>query len=100
MELKNHWTGQNAKVHGINQYKFKRDNTQPLLNFGRCIVHFAVDTDEAYMTTKLDGGNTFFLPFNLGNNNTIKLMEDLVMKIYLFFYFSVHLHTRLIVIFF
>ena len=67
-ELKNHWTGQNAKVHGQNQYKFKRDITQPLLNFGRCIVHFAVDTDEVYMTTKLDGANTFFLPFNLGHN--------------------------------
>lgn len=69
MELKNHWTGQNAKVHGQNQYKFKRDINQPLLNFGRCIVHFAVDTDEVYMTTKLDGANTFFLPFNLGNNH-------------------------------
>ena len=68
MELKNHWTGQNAKVHGQSQYKFKRDISQPLLNFGRCIVHFAVDTDEVYMTTKLDGANTFFLPFNLGNN--------------------------------
>ena len=68
MELKNHWTGQNAKVHGQNQYKFKRDITQPLLNFGRCVVHFAVDTDEVYMTTKLDGANTFFLPFNLGHN--------------------------------
>lgn len=68
LELKNHWTGQNAKVHGQNQYKQKRDTKQPLLNFGRCIVHFAVDTDEAYMTTKLDGANTFFLPFNLGNN--------------------------------
>jgi type I restriction enzyme R subunit len=68
MELKNHWTGQNAKVHGQNQYKTKRDTTQPLLNFGRCIVHFAVDTDEVYMTTKLDGANTFFLPFNLGHN--------------------------------
>ena len=68
MELKNHWTGQNAKVHGQNQYKTKRDITQPLLNFGRCIVHFAVDTDEVYMTTKLDGANTFFLPFNLGHN--------------------------------
>jgi type I restriction enzyme, R subunit len=68
MELKNHWTGQNAKVHGQNQYKYKRDTRQPLLNFGRCIVHFVVDTDEAYMTTKLDGPNTFFLPFNLGNN--------------------------------
>lgn len=68
IELKNHWTGQNARVHGIQQYKYKRDITQPLLNFGRCIVHFAVDTDEVYMTTKLDGANTFFLPFNLGNN--------------------------------
>ena len=69
MELKNHWTGQNAKVHGQNQYKFKRDITQPLLNFGRCVVHFAVDTDEVYMTTKLDGAGTFFLPFNLGHNH-------------------------------
>jgi len=68
LELKNHWTGQNAKVHGQNQYKTKRDTTQPLLNFGRCVVHFAVDTDEVYMTTKLDGANTFFLPFNLGHN--------------------------------
>ena len=68
IELKNQWTGQNAKVHGVNQYKHKRDITQPLLNFGRCIVHFAVDTDEIYMTTKLDGAKTFFLPFNLGNN--------------------------------
>lgn len=68
IELKNQWTGQNAKVHGVNQYKYKRDITQPLLNFGRCIVHFAVDTDEIYMTTKLDGAKTFFLPFNLGNN--------------------------------
>ncbi|MBV8252420.1 MAG: type I restriction endonuclease subunit R [Chitinophaga sp.] len=68
MELKNPWTGQNAKVHGQEQYKFKRDVNQPLLNFGRCIVHFTLDTDEAYMTTKLDGANTFFLPFNLGHN--------------------------------
>lgn len=69
MELKNHWTGQNAKLHGQNQYKFDRDIQQPLLNFGRCIVHFAVDTDEVYMTTKLNGANTFFLPFNLGHNS-------------------------------
>jgi type I restriction enzyme, R subunit len=68
LELKNHWTGQNAKVHGQNQYKFKRDISQTLLNFGRCVVHFTVDTDEAYMTTKLNGAETFFLPFNLGHN--------------------------------
>lgn len=69
IELKNPWTGQNAKVHGIKQYKYDRDIKQPLLNFGRCLVHFAVDTDEAYMTTKLAGAKTFFLPFNKGNNH-------------------------------
>lgn len=69
MELKNQWTGQNAKLHGQKQYREDRDTTQPLLNFARCIVHFAVDTDEAYMTTKLDGKKTFFLPFNKGNNH-------------------------------
>lgn len=69
MELKNVWTGQNAKVHAQHQYKFDRDVKQPLLNFGRCIVHFAVDTDEVYMTTKLAGSETFFLPFNLGHND-------------------------------
>ncbi|MDY0201537.1 MAG: DEAD/DEAH box helicase family protein [Tenuifilaceae bacterium] len=69
MELKNHWTGQNARVHGQQQYKTQRDIQQPLLQFARCIVHFAIDTDEAYMTTKLNGRSTFFLPFNKGNNH-------------------------------
>lgn len=69
MELKNHWTGQSAKVHGQQQYKAKRDISQPLLQFGRCLVHFTVDTEEAYMTTRLAGKDTFFLPFNLGHNH-------------------------------
>lgn len=69
MELKNPWTGQTARLHGIRQYKEDRDQTQPLLQFGRCVVHFAVDTDEVYMTTRLSGKSTFFLPFNKGNNN-------------------------------
>jgi type I restriction enzyme, R subunit len=68
IELKNPWTGQTAKVHGQKQYKYDRDITQTLLQFGRCLVHFTLDTDEVYMTTKLDGANTFFLPFNKGNN--------------------------------
>ncbi|MEA5461616.1 DEAD/DEAH box helicase family protein [Arcicella sp. LKC2W] len=68
IELKNHWTGQNARVHGVNQYKNNRDITQPLLQFGRCLVHFAVDTDEIFMTTRLNGKDTFFLPFNKGVN--------------------------------
>ena len=67
-ELKNEWTGQNARHHGQKQYKQDRDTTQPLLSFARCIVHMAVDTDEVYMTTKLAGANTFFLPFNKGHN--------------------------------
>lgn len=69
MELKNPWTGQNARFHGIKQYKEDRDPKEPLLNFARCIVHFTIDTDEAYMTTKLAGTKTFFLPFNKGNNH-------------------------------
>jgi type I restriction enzyme R subunit len=68
LELKNPWTGQNARYHGQKQYRNDRDITQPLLNFGRCLVHMAVDTDEVYMTTKLTGSSTFFLPFNKGNN--------------------------------
>jgi len=68
MELKNHWTGQNARYHGIKQYKEDRDPKEPLLNFARCIVHFAIDTDEAFMTTKLEANKTFFLPFNKGAN--------------------------------
>lgn len=66
LELKNAWTGQNARYHGQKQYKEDRDPTQPLLSFGRCLVHMAVDTDEVYMTTKLAGKKTFFLPFNKG----------------------------------
>ncbi len=65
LELKNPWTGQTASGNGIRQYE-NRDQHQPLLKFGRCVVHFAVDTDEVYMCTKLLGKNSFFLPFNKG----------------------------------
>jgi type I restriction enzyme R subunit len=68
LELKNPWTGQNAKVHGIKQYK-NREAQQPLLQFGRALVHFAVDTDDVYMCTKLTDANPYFLPFNKGHNN-------------------------------
>ncbi len=68
LELKNAWTNQTARYHGQKQYREDRDTQQPLLNFGRCLVHMAVDTDEVYMTTKLVGTSTFFLPFNKGHN--------------------------------
>lgn len=69
IELKNAWTGQTAKNQGINQYKYKRDATQPLLQFGRCVVHMAVDTDEVHMCTHLKGKDSYFLPFNKGFNH-------------------------------
>ncbi|WP_211116161.1 type I restriction endonuclease [Methylophaga sp. SB9B] len=62
LELKNAWTGQTARYHGQKQYRDDRDAKQPLLNFGRCLVHMALDTDEVYMTTKLAGKSTFFCP--------------------------------------
>ena len=62
--------GQTAKYHGINQYKKDRDPKDTLLNFARCLVHFTFDTDEAYMTTRLDKDKTFFLPFNKGDKNS------------------------------
>lgn len=54
----------------VRQYRRDRlPQGEPLLKFGsRALVHFAVSTDEIRMTTKLDGANTVFLPFNLGNN--------------------------------
>lgn len=67
-ELKNQWTGQNVKS-AIRQYQNDRDPKEPLFAFGRCMVHFAVDTDLVYMTTHLRGTKTFFLPFNKGNDN-------------------------------
>ena len=42
---------------------------EPLLAFGsRALVHFAMSNDEVYMTTKLAGADTFFLPFNVGRD--------------------------------
>jgi len=59
----------------INQYRFDRPlkdpvnrREEPLLAFKkRALVHFAVSTDEVFMTTRLKGKETHFLPFNLGD---------------------------------
>ena len=41
----------------------------PLLTFKRgAVVHFAMSDSEIWMTTKLAGDDTFFLPFNKGDN--------------------------------
>ena len=66
-ELKNPLTGQNAE-HAKHQYKTDRDPRERIFEFKRrTLVHFAVDPDVVWMTTRLDGNKTFFLPFNKGN---------------------------------
>jgi type I restriction enzyme R subunit len=70
LELKNPMTGQTV-VHAQRQYQYDRDPREPIFHFKeRALVHFAVDPDTAFMTTKLEGKNTFFLPFNRGNNHS------------------------------
>lgn len=65
-ELKNALTGQNH-FNAIKQYIQDRDpKGEPLLEFKRCVVHFAVGTEKVFMTTELKGKSTFFLPFNTG----------------------------------
>ncbi len=64
-ELKNPLTGQNVED-AIRQYKVARDPRDPLLAYGRCLAHFAVDPELVYVTTELAGPRTRFLPFNQG----------------------------------
>ena len=69
IELKNPLTEQTYQ-NAIHQYRTERDAKDPLFVFKqRCLVHFAVDTEEVWMTTKLAGENTHFLPFNKGNHH-------------------------------
>lgn len=71
-ELKNAMTGQKAG-HARKQYCDDRDPNAPLFRWQdgakRALVHFAVDTDEVWMTTRLTGRATRFLPFNKGNGH-------------------------------
>lgn len=68
LELKNQYTGQsveNAKV----QFQENRDPLELVFQFNtRFLVYFAVDHYEVFMTTKLAGRKTYFLPFNQGSN--------------------------------
>ncbi len=67
LELKNPLSGQTV-VNAIHQYRHDRDPREPIFIFAkRTLVHFAVDTEEAHMTTRLAGTSTHFLPFNRGN---------------------------------
>ena len=67
-ELKNQYTGQDIED-AKRQWMYDRDARELCFRFNtRILAFFCVDQLEACMTTKLDGKNTFFLPFNQGSN--------------------------------
>ena len=68
LELKNEFTGQNV-THAVEQYSKRRDAKDLFLK--NCLVHFAVDNNTVLMTSKLENGNTRFLPFNRDTHNPI-----------------------------
>ncbi len=86
IELKNALTGQYL-MNAIKQYMEDRDPKETLFEFKRCLVHFAISTEQVAMCTKLDGKKTYFLPFNKAlvnvdeyNYATAYLWEDVLSK--------------------
>jgi len=69
-ELKNSLTGQFVEE-AVKQYRRDRDPKEPLFRFKRCLVHFAVGNEKVFMTTRLAGEKTFFLPFNQDTENPV-----------------------------
>ena len=67
-ELKNRLTKQTV-LDAVQQYQRDRDPKELLFQFGRCVVHFAVDDHEVRFCTHLQGKNSWFLPFNKGYND-------------------------------
>ena len=67
-ELKNSLTKQTVED-AVEQYKRNRDPREKLFEFGRCVVHFAVDDHEVRFCTHLKGKSSWFLPFNQGWNH-------------------------------
>ena len=70
-ELKSNFAGQSYED-AIYQYRTERNPKTRLYKFKcGCLVNFAMDLEQAYMATKLEGASTFFLPFNMGNGTDI-----------------------------
>lgn len=68
LELKNQLTGQDYQC-AIKQYKSDRSSKEFAFRLNhRFLVYFAVDLYEAWMTTQLKDGDTYFMPFNQGSN--------------------------------
>lgn len=70
-ELKSNSQGQSYED-AIEQYRKDRNPKNRLFRFkSGCLVNFAMDTEEVYMTTQLDKEKTFFLPFNMGKGEGV-----------------------------
>lgn len=70
-ELKCNMAGQSYQD-AIYQFRTERNPKTRLFLFkAGTIVNFAMDLEQVYMTTKLNGTATFFLPFNMGNGEGV-----------------------------
>ncbi|GBE18452.1 type I restriction enzyme EcoR124II R protein [archaeon BMS3Abin16] len=100
-ELKNSLTGQFVEQ-AKKQYRKDRNPREPLFQFKRCLVHFAVGNEEIYMTTRLQGDKTRFLPFNKDTENPVNpkghktayLWEDILKPDTLLNLISNYLHIQ------
>lgn len=71
-ELKCNFAGQSYQD-AILQYREARDPNARLFRFkAGCLVNFAMDLNEVYMTTRLAGKGTYFLPFNMGKGSGVE----------------------------
>lgn len=100
-ELKNSLTGQFVE-NAVKQYKKDREPKEPLFRFKRCLVHFAVGNEKVFMTTRLAGTKTIFLPFNKDTENPVNpnghktayLWEDIWQKDTLLNLLQNYLHVQ------
>ena len=68
IELKNQFKGQDVWC-AMKQFKKDRSSKEFAFRLDhRFLVYFAVDLNEAWMTTQLKDDATYFMPFNMGSN--------------------------------
>ena len=102
-ELKNSLTGQFVED-AVKQYRVDRKPDEPLFKFKRCLVHFAVGNELVFMTTRLEGESTRFLPFNKDTVNPVNpkgfktayLWEDILWPDTLLTLLNSYLHVQVI----
>ncbi len=69
MELKNEYTGKSV-ADSKQQYR-ERNPREPFFGYDRSnLVYICADTSEVWTATRLDGEDTYFMPFNQGSNGS------------------------------